>query len=79
MILDFYIEELEEAEELDEILLKRKDEIGEDLSIKIYLTIKVDGEYENFEIEHYLDEDDDVEKAIDRVISLVEKEIEKCQ
>ena len=78
MILDFYIEFEnweEHIEELEEELLKKSEEIKEDLSIKIYMSVLVNGEYENFEIEYYLEDNapkEDVEIAIDRVITSVE-------
>ena len=82
MILDFYVEfenREEHIEELEEKLLKKQNEIQEDLSIRIYLSVKVDNEYENFEIEHYLEENDDIEDEIYKVIDIVTNKIKRLE
>ena len=76
MIIDFCVEELEdfydEIDWLEEELLSRKEEIKEDLSIRIYGTFKVgNNEYKNFEIIDWIDEDSNLEAEIDIVLDKV--------
>ena len=75
--IDLREEEIEEnIEEFEEELMKRVDEIKEDLSIRVYLNAKIDyNEYRSYEIEYYLDDEKDVELAIDKVIVEVESEL----
>ena len=81
MIIDFSFKNLkefeffEELKELEEELLKRVDEIKEDLSIRVYVSFKIkENKYKNYEIEYYLDDEvDDVEIAINRVLFKIEQ------
>ena len=75
--IDLTEEEIEEnIEEFEEELMKRVDEIKEDLSIRVYLNVKTDdNEYYEYEIEYYLDDEEDAELAIYKVIVEVENKL----
>ena len=77
--IDLTEEKIEEnIEEFEEELMKRVDEIKEDLSIRVYLNAKIDyNEYRSYEIEYYLDDEEDVELAINKVIVEVENKLSK--
>jgi len=84
VVIDLYVEELEDLDEyideLEEELLGKKEEIQEDLSIRVETSVKISSnEYENFDIEHYLEKEDNIEDEIYKVIDLFAKKLKEIK
>jgi hypothetical protein len=77
MIIEHCIEDCYDIGRLEEKLYKKTNEIKEDLDIRIYLAVRLgENRYINYEIEEYIEEEDDIEDAINAVMDIVREKVE---